>query len=396
MKSSPNSILSFAAVVAAIALSAAVCRAEVPTLDSIAGRLAGCGCIDAMVRCEVSLPSAADPVVYDITLQQGEGDSLAPASYIIEWTLARGHDKSEGFVSYGNGTHFRYRDLRLQEYHFEADSVPFKIGRGVQNYAQFVDMLPAYMGEQLGAMATDSAYVFRMSQSDDRIALRGVKRVRGYDAFEFEYLFSAATLLPVQYTIVYNPASVTEQEVTARFAWGNTGPAACPDVSEAALVARYPEVFEKFRTSNFRVESLAGQSLPEFSAPTLTGERYSYHHGRGFRAPAVIAFVDPAVETTRPTVEALRSAAEMSPADIDVILVFKTQDVAAVESVLGNAESRMGEYVLVGARSMFRDFGITACPSVLVCDRAGEVKQIVTAYNKDLPTIVIQQTSVCD
>ena len=45
---------------------------------------------------------------------------------------------------------------------------------------------------------------------------------------------------------------------------------------------------------------------------------------------------------------------------------------------------------------MFRDFGITACPTVLICDRAGEVKQIITSYNKDLPVIVIQQTSVSD
>ena len=31
-----------------------------------------------------------------------------------------------------------------------------------------------------------------------------------------------------------------------------------------------------------------------------------------------------------------------------------------------------------------------------ICDRAGEVKQIITSYNKDLPVIVIQQTSVSD
>lgn len=386
--------LRIAAAVAGL-LSATLCRGAEPTLDDIAARLASYGCIGGTVRYEVSLPSSPDPVTYDIALQQGPGDVLAPASYIIEWTLSAGSG-NKGFAAYGDGNHFRYRDLRLQEYHYEADSVPFSIGKGVQNQAQFVELLPAYLGAQLREMASDTTYVCCLSQSGDRLNLRGVNRVRGYDALEFDYVFDATTMLPERYSIVYNPASITEQEVTARFTWDKPGKADCPDVSETALIARYPGVFEKFRTSNFRVESMAGQALPEFTAPTLTGERYTYNRGRGFHTPTVIAFIDPEVETAAQTVAALRQAADMSASDLDIIYAFMSREADAVEPVMGYDGTRMGEYVLTGARSMFRDFGITACPTVLVCNRAGEVKQIITAYNKDLPTIVIQQTSVSD
>lgn len=383
------------AAVAAAMLTVTLCQAAVPTLNEIAARLASYGCISGTVKYEVSLPSAPDPVTYDITLRQGPGDSLAPASYLIEWTL-EGGSGNKGFASYGDGNHFRYRDLKLQEYHFEADSVPFRIGKGIQNQAQFVDLLPAYLAAQLREMASDTTYICRLSQSGDRITLRGVSRVRGYDAVEFDFAFNASTLLPEKYSMVYNPASITEQEVTARFSWNKPGKNDCPDVSETALIARYPGVFEKFRTSNFRVESMAGQVLPEFTAPTLKGDRFTYHHGQGFHAPAVIAFIDPEVETAAETVAALRQAADMSASDFDLIYVFMAQEADAIEPVFGDGGLRAGEHVLTGARSMFRDFGITACPTVLICDRAGEVKQIITSYNKDLPVIVIQQTSVSD
>ena len=376
-------------------LTVTLCQGAVPTLNDIAARLASYGCISGTVKYEVSLPSAPDPVTYDITLRQGPGDSLAPASYLIEWTL-EGGSGNKGFASYGDGNHFRYRDLKLQEYHFEADSVPFRIGKGIQNQAQFVDLLPAYLAAQLREMASDTTYICRLSQSGDRITLRGVSRVRGYDAVEFDFAFNASTLLPEKYSMVYNPASITEQEVTARFSWNKPGKNDCPDVSETALIARYPGVFEKFRTSNFRVESMAGQVLPEFTAPTLKGDRFTYHRGQGFRAPAVIAFIDPEVETAAETVAALRQAADMSASDFDLIYVFMAQEADAIEPVFGDGGLRSVEHVLTGARSMFRDFGITACPTVLICDRAGEVKQIITSYNKDLPVIVIQQTSVSD
>ena len=110
----------------------------------------------------------------------------------------------------------------------------------------------------------------------------------------------------------------------------------------------------------------------------------------------MIAFIDPEVETAAETVAALRQAADMSASDFDLIYVFMAQEADAIEPVFGDGGLRAGDRVLTGARSMFRDFGITACPTVLICDRAGEVKQIITSYNKDLPVIVIQQTSVSD
>lgn len=382
-----------AAVMAASTVIYGFC--EVSSLVSLADRLEGYRCISGEVRYQVELPSSPDPVTYAVSLEQGPGDGLAPASYLIDWRLEREVAQSSGFSSYYGGDHYRYRDLRLQEYHHAADSIPFHVGAGVQNQAQFVELLPAYMARTLRDMAADTSYICKIREGNGTVSVSGVRRLKGYDAFEFDYTFDAKTGLPVKSDFLYNPASISEQVVTAAFRW-NTAEKDCPELTEEALMARYPEVFEKFRTSNFRVESLLGQELPEFTAPTLTGERYTHHHGEGFRTPVVIAFIDPDVETAKATVKDLRKAQDEAPADFQVLYIFNTREIDPAEAVFDGEKQRINEQILIGASSMIRDCGVNSYPTILIADSRGKVKQIVPAYNKELPTIVIQQTSVAD
>ena len=132
--------------------TAVISFASGPSLNNVIDRLAAGGDRSANVRYEVLLPSAADPVAYDIELHYitAPNATLSPCDYLIDWTLPRGEKTSRGFNAYFDGNHFRYRDTKLQEYHSADDSMPFLTGRGgVQRQAQFADLLPPLMAEQL-------------------------------------------------------------------------------------------------------------------------------------------------------------------------------------------------------------------------------------------------------
>lgn len=188
------------------------------TVNDIAAQLIDSPCSAATVRYEVLMPSAADPVVYTIELlsMPNLGDTLAPADYLIDWTLPRGEAVSRGFCSYADGVHFRYRDTKLQEYHYAEDPRPF-IGEkgGVQMTAQFADLLPQFIGKHLVDMQSDTTYHSNFDAR--RLTLSGVQSVNGYDALEYTYTFDAETFLPLQIDMEYNPASISEQTVTAYF-----------------------------------------------------------------------------------------------------------------------------------------------------------------------------------
>lgn len=383
-----------ALVVAVILPSAAVAFAQQPELTRIADAIARYDCITGHVSYEVTLPSAPDPVTYSIDLyaQPAPGDTLAPCNYLIDWTLPRPKRDSKGFAAYYGGHHYRYRDLKLQEYHFAEDPVPFGKDIDIQNRAQFLQLLPAYLAPVIRNMATDSAYQCKVTRYGNTVTVSGVQRVKGYDALEFEYVFNATDTLPVSVDFVYNPASISEQTVTGKYKWKKTGN--CPSVSEENLMARYPEVFEKFRTGNFRVQSLRDNHLPEISAMTTGNGRYTHQRDEDLSRPTVLVFLDPAVESARPTVEAIREARDQAMTDFDVLYIFATNKAdEAAETVDG---VRDGETVLINARSAIRDCGITAYPTIIIADSGAVVKQIITAYNKDLPTVVIQQTALCD
>ena len=90
------------------------------------------------------------------------------------------------------------------------------------------------------------------------------------------------------------PGTVSEQTVDADYLTATVGdPAGCPALTEEQLIATYPDVFANYRRSNFRVESLPGNPMPEFALPTLIGERYSRLATDRFASPTLIVVLDP-------------------------------------------------------------------------------------------------------
>lgn len=350
------------------------------------------------VTYSVLLPQAEEPVTYDITLNStvAEGDTLAPCCYLIEWQPGRA-DQGSGFSAYIDGSHYRYRDNRLQEYHMSWDSIPFIAGNGgVQCNAQFVDVLPQFVGRDLDRLVADSNFVY--TYTPDTLyngvhvaVIEGKTIYHGYVSKESTYILDPATLMPVAVELENNPGSISEQSVSIRYT-GNAL-AEFPVRSEESLVAMYPEVFEKYRESNFRVENLPGTQLPTFSAPMSgSGSRYVYHRGEALDNPAVIMLVDDSGANTTAAIEDTRRAVEISPTQFDLIIAFVSGDPEKAADKVGKINP--GEKLLTQAKSLARDCGVNAYPTLLYVGRDGRVKDVTLGYNKNLTELVIQTSTL--
>lgn len=372
-------------------------------IDRIIERLDNVDCYHATVRYSVTLPQAQDDVVYTLQLEaQSNGDDpLAPADYLIDWKVPTADGTSEGFSAYFDGHHYRFRDERMQEYHMTWDSIPFMPrlngdyrSLGVQKSAQFVQLLPQFIAEELRRMDADSLY--RMYVTPDTIV--GGEHctvvdvdmvVQDYVCMESTYVFDAATGMPVSIDTESNPGSVSEQTILAKYTYGD-GDIPCRPMSEEMLVQLYPEEFGRYRQSNFRIENLPGTRLPGFSLPTPTGERYTYRSSDGFSSPTVIALMEATAGFTPDVIDALRSAVDQMPVDAGLIFAFTDTRHDDIDNVCPSL--RVGETALMNARSLSRDCGVAALPVVIVCKADGTVSDVIIGYNNDLSTSVIQKT----
>ena len=352
---------------------------------------------------EVLLPSLPDPVTYSIALMQAPAepaDTLAPAAYLIDWSLPAPSGISQGFSAYTRGAHYRFRDSRLQEYHAEWDSAPFApsgdVGRGVQNLVQFADLLPAYLGAHFAAMACDSSYIYNVSPDsivggECAAVVEGIRRIDGYDAAEYTYILDPATFLPRKIELENNPGQLGEQSITIRYA---ANAAAEPSaIDDDMLAARYPDAFGRYRGSSFSLENLPGKALPRFVAPTTTGERYLHEKGDPLAATTVYAFVDAGVGSTAALVDDVRAAADYLPFNVDVVWAFINHRVDDIEAVIPSI--RPGEHLLMNARGAATDCGVGADTPVLIfVGTDGVVKDFLRGYNQDFRSLVIQKASL--
>lgn len=380
------------------ALTSMSCIAS-DTLTDLANRLASTQSFASHATYTVMLPSMPDDVVYSIDLfaHTQSADTLAGMNYLIEWSLPTPSGISSGFNSYHNGNHFRYRDNRLQEYHFEWDSIPFQRGGGVQRQAQFVDILPQSLSASLLEMAADpEQYPAEISKGkgdngNTTILVKATRQHDGLTVREITMTFDAETALPLRLEYENNPGAISEQTVTVTYSYpAHTD--APTDYSEESLIDRHPDTFERFRQSNFRIENLPGTPLPTFSLPTTTAQRYTYNRLSALASPTVIALIDPSTTNARATVDALRKAVDSLPMNVDLILAFTSTSHAAIDDVAGNA--RLGETLLMSARSLARDLGVTAFPSLVFVNRDGKIADVQIGFNKELSTVVIQKAAL--
>ncbi len=391
------------AILLASALMASAHLSAATSLADIARALSATTFYADSCTYEVLLPSLPDPVTYSIALMQASAepaDTLAPASYLIDWRLPAPSGISQGFSAYTAGAHYRFRDSRLQEYHAEWDSAPFApsgdVSRGVQNLVQFADLLPAYLGEHFAAMAQDSSYIYKVSPdsivSGERAAVvEGIRRINGYDAAEYTYILDPATFLPRKIELENNPGQLGEQSITIRYA--ATASAKALAINDSMLADRYPDAFGRYRGSSYSLENLPGKALPRFVAPTTTGERYLHEKGDPLAATTVYAFVDAGVGSTPSLVEEVRSAVDYLPFNVDIVWAFINHRADDIEAVMPSI--RPGEHLLMNARGAATDCGVGADTPVLIfVGTDGIVKDFLRGYNQDFRSLVIQKASL--
>ena len=358
-------------------------------------------CFESEASFSVSLPQSDNDVTYNIAMKsiKVDGDPLSPCDYLIDWSLDTPSGTVSGFSAYYDGHHYRYRDNRLQEYHVEWDSIPFLHNgnnEGVHRLAQFVDLLPSEIARQLRAMHDDSRYTLTIADGNNSVdgiqalKLESVMTVDGVVAMERDYFFDAKSLMPLRIDTESNPGSITEQTIYVKYTYPDNP--SCAPINEAALMADYPEVFEKYRESNFRIENLASTPMPGFSLPTTTGERYTYHRGDAFRAPTLIVILDPTTGFNREIVDAVRGAAGQLPYDADIIYAFASNNVDMIEEVV--PAILPGEHLLMSAKSLARDCGAASLPVMIAVDRSGVVRNVMLGFNNDMENVVLQNMAL--
>ncbi len=338
-------------------------------------------------RLEVYLPSAQEPVAYDISLisKPNPTDSLSPCSYLIDWRSADPDHPSAGFTAYFDGNFYRFRGDRLQEYHTSATPAAFApggdTGKGVQQQAQFVSLLPQFLAREL----RNPEYTYNIIDPERSATIEGQGAGR-----EFVYRFNPATLLPVSATVTFNPGTLSEQ--TTSWQVQESLPTSSPtDFSEEWLREQYPDAFGRYRSSTFRAESLKGEALPTFSVPVAgTRERFAHRKGDPMEALTLVVFLDPEVATAAGTVAQVREAASQAPVPVHILWAFPTTNSAEeILDLLGQA--REGEVALSSARSLASDCGVTLFPTLILVGKDGMVKDVTIGANQDLSAIVIQK-----
>ncbi len=351
---------------------------------------------------DVQLPQGTD-VSYSLKLWSTEpasGDTLAPCSYLIEWKLPTPTGESTGFTAYNNRHLYRHIDTRLQEYHYEWDSIPFLLNNtlaGVQRNSQFTNVLPQFVAEQLREITTSPNWKWHFTPDTINNGLKsavltGSMIVNGYTGREVIYVFDPESSLPRYIETENNPTSISEQTIIVKYSSTCSEPV--PAMTEETLAERYPDVFDSYRENNFTVETLRGKQLPAFSLPTTTGERYQHQKGDRFPATTLIAMLDPSIATASETVKALRDAADMMPRATNILFTFIDTNIAGIESCV--PDLRPGEHLLTSARSLARDCGVTSFPTIIIAGSDGTVKDIIIGFNKDLSTVVIEKSSFAD
>ena len=360
----------------------------------VADRLDSIGEYAADVRYAVSLPMVEDDVVYTLRLATSPepSDRLLGTDYLIEWQLPVESGTSEGFTAYFDGHHYRYRDHRLQENHFLWDSIPFNTSSGgIQRNGQFVDLLPFSLAAQLRGMATDSTYTLAFSEGTAEGCradiIRATRRINGLESQQMEMAFDHSSGKPLKLSVLYNPGLLGEQEVNATYSYSPV-PGIEAISSEESLMARYPEVFEKYRVSNYTVENLRGLPLPGFALLTTTRERHLHNKGDRFASPTIIAVLDPDVASAASTIATLRGTIDKLPRQTGLLMMFTSNDIDRIEPLTG--EIRPGEVAITSARPFIRDCGINAYPTLILCNSDGTVADVILGSSASLADDLLQ------
>lgn len=378
-----------------------LCGISAQGISDIIERLKSVECYQASVDYQV-LMSLQDDVRYTIQLESKAvpSDTLIPCEYVIEWKVDSDDSRAQGFSAYFTGNAYAFRGERLLEYHVDRDGSQFNsrgIGAasipGVHRQALFINLLPLLIAEDLHTITTSSDYTYKFHpdtvvDGHRAMVLEAVMTMGGEVYKEVFYAFDRSTLLPIYSEFENNPGALAEQTITSRYTYPSEKPS-CAEINEELLRKKYPDIFDKYRESNYAVENLPGRRMPSFALPTTTGERYLHHAGDGFRSPTLIVLIDPKSTFAQKTVEAVRHGVNALPYNADIIWAFMSNNTDEIESIIERPEA--GEHLLRSAKPLARDCGASSFPVIIYVKKDGIVHAVSVGFNNDLSNIVIEK-----
>ncbi len=395
-------ILSLATIISICNFNAS---AKAHDIKDVINTLENAGCYQADVKYQV-LMSLQNDVDYAIHLEStvAPEDTILPASFLIDWSMPLPDGEATGFSAYFNGNVYLFRGDRLLEYHYPEDKKAFYpsgsaagILQGVHRTMQFASLLPSFIGEELSSIIQNPEYKYKFTPdsvvSGEHCSVFNAQWIAHDEVLkEIEYRFDPETHLPIYSEFENNPGALAEQTIVANYSYPLPATGECIDLSEEMLIGKYPEVFEKFRESNYAIENIPGQRLPSFALATTTGERYTYKAGDGFRCPTVIVLIDPRATFAQQTIEAVRAGLDQIPYTIETIWAFTGNNHDEIDELM--PQCLPGEQALISAKSLARDTGASALPVILFTLPSGIVEDVTIGYNNNLTSDVIQKASI--
>ncbi len=378
-----------------------LCGVSAQGISDIIDRLQSVDCYQAEVDYQV-LMSLQDDVRYTVglTSKAVPSDTLIPCEYIIDWRVDSDNSSAHGFSAYFGGNAYAFRGERLVEYHFDREPQQFKnrgMGAasipGVHRQALFISLLPQLIAEDLKTITTSPDYTYKF-HSDTIVegrrskAVEAVMTMGGEVYREALYAFDYETMLPIFSEFENNPGALAEQTITGKYTYPEGAPS-CASLSEENLRELYPEIFDKYRESNYAIENLPGQRIPAFALPTTTAERYAHHAGDSFRTPTLIVLIDPKSTFAEKTVESVRQGVASLPYNADIIWAFVSNNTDEIEAIIPHPE--VGEHLLQSAKSLARDCGAASFPVIIFVEKDGTVKDVMVGFNNDMSNIVIEK-----
>ncbi len=155
-------------------------------------------------------------------------------------------------------------------------------------------------------------------------------------------------------------------------------------------MAVYPDQFERYRTSTYRLENLPGRHLPAIAAPTSTGTRFARNTSQSLDAPTAVVMLEARSEFTPKVIAAVREAAAQLPWRMDILWAFTDTNPDDVEAVI--AEPATDETILLSARAIARDCGAgSTLPAIVFAGRNGIVTDFIAGYNNSLSSDVLKK-----
>lgn len=354
----------------------------------------------------VTMPQLPDDVVYTLNISQSSAptDTLCPAAYLVDWTITSRPGMEEpgpadkGFNAYFDGNFYSLMAERIRERHAADDPTAFaRPSRGgVAVTSQFADLVPAFMADKLRGMLADDRYTVTaiadtIVEGEPAVAILTRFITGGSTGSEGEYIFyPGETLTPRRVTLENNTGSIGEQTITAKFARPQNSAASPAPTDEDALIALYPDEFERFRTSDYRLETLPGRHLPAIAAPTASGGRYARTASEGLRAPTALVLLDARSEFTPEVIAAVRDGASQLPWAVDIIWAFTNTNPDHVAEVIHPDVN--GETILTAAKAVARDCGASSTlPAIVFVRPDGIVADILAGYNQSLSSDVVKK-----